>query len=278
MALGRSRTPNAGVWHFRRHLRWALLAMLMLLYAPQVTRRPTSKYTVPASRPEHNAIGVDGAGVYINLLERTDRKSRIEAALEAATLDYRRIDGARVRADPTERACWGNKYCASQVGCQLSHMRALRYAMEEGLSSVMVFEDDFEWLPHVDVGNIKEVFRNVQKEFKDWDVIALSLNVLKSTPTKPALKVHVGNGHTSNVVRIQEAQATHGYIVRGRYIAVIYDAFRSCDVLSAPLTAIDTCWKPLQKKGKWFALSPQVAKQARGFSDIEGVNVSYNIS
>ena len=219
-----------------------------------------------------------GKALYINLAERIDRRESIELQLSSAGFDFERIEAISIRNQNGTDECWGNRYCAGQVGCQLSHMRALQYAMRARMPFVTIFEDDFAWLPHVSPFRIQQTLLHIQEAVPDWDVIAISLNVLQSVPVNRVGPIHVGNNESSVIVRIVEAQATHGYMVKGSYMAHIYDAFKNCDIFSEPLTAIDTCWKPLQTTGKWYGLAPQLGHQAPGYSDIEGKNVHYSIA
>ena len=214
--------------------------------------------------------------LYINLDHRNDRNEQIQAELGRASIKYTRVRAVYVQPQPGEGDCWGNSYCAGQVGCQLSHMRALQYASSKRSDSILIFEDDFQWLPTVDPKYVKHVLTTITRTYNTWDVIALSLNVLQSKPAMPRLVVRTSLTNSSEVVRIVEAQATQGYLIRGEYIPRVYEAFMNCDILSSPLVAIDSCWKPLQKTGNWFALRPQLGTQRKGFSDIEKRNVSYD--
>jgi hypothetical protein len=89
--------------------------------------------------------------------------------------------------------------------------------------------------------------------------------------------VHTSLTHKSKVVRIREAQASSGYFIKASYIPKVYEAFLHCDILSSPLVALDSCWKPLQREGKWYGLIPQLGTQKPGFSDIEGRDVHYTM-
>lgn len=253
----------------KRNRRPVLAFLFFCTFAHQLTHQHL--------RRTSEVKGLLGKVFFINLRERQDRRSAIEKQLAMAALDGERIEAVAIREQVGVDACWGNKYCAGQVGCQISHMRALKHAMLDQLPSVIIFEDDFSWSSHVDIWRIHDILTGVQCAVPDWDVIAISLNILQSTPVPGKRSVRVSSTNESVIVRIIEAQATHGYMVKGSYIANIYRAFKDCDILGQPLTAIDTCWKPLQQTGKWYGLSPQLGYQAPGFSDIEGKRVHYNI-
>lgn len=221
---------------------------------------------------------IDSA-VYINLRERSDRSARIVGVLNAAGITAKRIEAFKFenRPQPGVTECWGNTYCASQIACQLSHLRALKFALLNEVESVAVFEDDFAWSSDVEPTRVLPIVEEIQRTYKSWDVIALSLNILSSVPAHPRRTVELSQSKVARVVRITSAQATHGYLVRRRYIENIYNAFKSCDMLSDPLVAIDSCWKPLQSTGHWYGVIPQLGTQIPGYSDIESKNVTYNI-
>lgn len=215
--------------------------------------------------------------LYINLDRRTDRSARIHRVLNNANIRHERLIAVEVSHQPGVDECWGNAYCAGQIGCQLSHMRGLKYAMWRGLTHIFIFEDDFDWLPSVDPNYVLPAISRVTLNIRDWDLIAISLNLLKYKAVRGGLKVDVSAAKTSEVVKIVEAQATQAYLVRAAYVPKLYEAFRNCDILSDPLVAIDTCWKDLQRTGNWYGFMPQLGKQTSGYSDIENRNVQYDM-
>ena len=77
---------------------------------------------------------------------------------------------------------------------------------------------------------------------------------------------------------IRDAQTTHGYAVRASFLPVLLEAFRGCDVKKGLHIAIDQCWKPLQAQGGWYGFFPQLGTQRPGHSDIENMNVTYDIT
>jgi len=214
--------------------------------------------------------------VYLNLDVRSDRSGRLQEQLTRARIPYERIRAVSISKQPGVEECWGNAYCAAQLGCQLSHMRAFQYALSRDLQSILVFEDDFQWLPTVDPQYVKGILSHVSGTLSDWNIIALSLNILKYDLVA-GMKVHTSLTHKSNVVRIREAQASSGYLIKASYIPKVYEAFLQCDILSSPLVALDSCWKPLQRKGKWYGLIPQLGTQRPGYSNIEGRKVRYTM-
>lgn len=210
--------------------------------------------------------------VYINLPNRLDRRSQVEYELRRAHIAFERIEGVKVRKfDPEAAACWddGDAQCLGQLGCQRSHLKALKWAESHRWKEIAIFEDDFTWLPNVDPAYAHHVLEKIRGHLKDWDVIALGLRLLKTEELDPKVIVSIGPQVKARVVRIVSAATTHAYVVNGAYITQLYNAFSACNVTKNYDTAIDTCWFELQKSGKWYGIKPQMGTQRKGFSDIE---------
>ena len=255
-----------------------LMAFLLVSDSPK-TRR--SKHSV--GHPEVIAGGrnTDRSQIhylYINLDRRVDRKAQVLGQLRAAKLRAERVSAVEPnRTSHVNKTCWdgGGSTCRGQLGCQYSHLKALGRARLEGWGAVAVLEDDFQWAKYVDPLYMSSLIQTVIVAKPDWDIIALSLNIIHQS-VLPSLKLSVSPTMQVSVVRIHEAQTTHGYIVRGSYIDKVISAFKKCDIARNYLIAIDTCWKFLQKTDHWYGFYPQIAIQAPGFSDIESREVNYS--
>lgn len=76
----------------------------------------------------------------INLPEREDRRRQVVKELDK--LGYR-VDGQRIRFVPGQKVAQAAPFpSAGAHGCYLSHLAVLRQALEDGLHSVLVLEDD----------------------------------------------------------------------------------------------------------------------------------------
>tara|TARA_B110000003_G_scaffold274940_1_gene316179 strand:- start:406 stop:1209 length:804 start_codon:yes stop_codon:yes gene_type:complete len=215
--------------------------------------------------------------LYVNRDERADRRRHIVSQLERARIRTKRIPAVEVFHDnEVLETCWdgGSRKCAGQVGCQRSHLKALEFAKRKGWEHVAIFEDDFQWQEYVDVLGVQCAIAKLKALVKDWDVIAISLNIQDSSPVEEH-RVRVGPSTVSRVVKIHSAMATHGYLVRATMLDEIYTAFKLCNVTSDLFIAIDTCWNSLQLKYNWYGLLPQLGTQGDSFSDIESRQVSY---
>jgi GR25 family glycosyltransferase involved in LPS biosynthesis len=220
--------------------------------------------------------------LYINLGHRNDRRSRIEGELRSARISAERIEAVEIDlADPFLKGCWDTNAtakCAGQLGCTLSHIKALEYAAHKNWSHVAIFEDDFQWAEGVEPMRVLQSIGNIQAHKPDWDIIAIALNILEKENVFGRHAVQIGTNLTADLIQISKAQTTGGYIVHSRMYPILIETFRNCDVRSSYITMLDTCWQPIQKLTKWYGLSPQLGTQGPSFSDIEFKDVAYNIT
>lgn len=218
---------------------------------------------------------------YINLSSRPDRRKAIQRQISRLGIPYARVEAVDVRRNQTViQSCWDPSHvplCVGKVGCKMSHVKALSLGEAQGAEVVAIFEDDFEWLPDVDPAEVINIISIFKGKFPEWDVIGLSLNLLKMNDTSPQVLVRTGPRRYSKVVRVLNAQTTHGYLVKSRYLPKLKANFEGCQVNERYDSAIDQCWKTLQKIDEWYAFSPQLGVQTPGFSDIENENVSYDV-
>ena len=69
--------------------------------------------------------------LYINLENRLDRKEHIEKELEILDIPYERFNAIKI---PEFGA----------LGCSLSHIECLKYAINNNLDNILILEDDFQ--------------------------------------------------------------------------------------------------------------------------------------
>jgi hypothetical protein len=188
-----------------------------------------------------------GKTVYINLDKRTDRRAQIEEELTRWGLKAERFSAYEVPV-------------YGLVGCAHSHCEVLRQAMEEGVSSLLVIEDDVRFLGTRSEADAR--IRAALDAHPDYDVLMLDYNIQKCSTA------------TGGVGKIIEASVASMYLVNGHYLPTLYHNFLESYnyLLAAPhmhwVFSCDQYWKRLQSVGKWFYLSPRVGAQRSGYSDI----------
>lgn len=187
---------------------------------------------------------------YINLESRPDRRLSIENELE-------RLD---IKAERYNAVLHQKGY----IGCGLSHIGCLDKALNS--KNVLVLEDDLVWTLNRD--ELDKTLNHFFDTVKDWDVLILSGVVVNSD--------YITNG----ISKALDVQTTTAYLVNGHYIPVLKKNFETAvSNLEAgadkTLNSIDIFWKLLQRKDKWFVMTPLAGIQKDDYSDIEKTNVSY---
>jgi GR25 family glycosyltransferase involved in LPS biosynthesis len=195
--------------------------------------------------------------VYINLDARTDRKMHIEQQLNRVGFN----NFARFKAIKTTNGA---------IGCTMSHLKCLENAREKGLTHLLIFEDDTLFLDPV---LFKKQFNSFLLKHKTgtWDVILLAGNNIEPYRTIDETCIKVGH-----------CQTTTAYLVNGSYFTKLIDNIKEGlhkfmnDQKNATLYAIDKYWLTLQKKDRWYLITPLTVVQKAGYSDIEQKHVNYN--
>jgi GR25 family glycosyltransferase involved in LPS biosynthesis len=195
----------------------------------------------------HLPLGVGGA-FYINLEHRTDKRKEIEE--EMAKME---IPCERFPAIP---------WTPGIVGCNYSHIAVLKEARNRRYESVLIFEDDFQFL--VDKETFWSTITSIETDISgSYDVLMLSYNLRESAPCP----------HSDKLLNVLTAHTTSGYIVHSR----MYDALISVWEEATPkliqtgqhwIYALDQCWTQLQPVSKWYASKMRLGLQRPSFSDI----------
>jgi hypothetical protein len=180
----------------------------------------------------------DGVFV-INLDFRTDRLHDMIVQLSQFNLPFERFSA--IQDSP------------GTVGCGKSHIACLKLAKQRGYKSVLILEDDFQFLVPPDVFFLR------MRQFIDtvpFDVCMLSYND----------KNLVGRQELEEWVRVQAAQDAAGYIVHESF----YDPLIACleqglALLQATghhwLYSNDQVWKTIQPSSRWYAAAPRIGNQ-----------------
>jgi GR25 family glycosyltransferase involved in LPS biosynthesis len=198
-----------------------------------------------------------GGIAYINLAHRSDRKTHILSELkklEPLTTTIHRIDAV------LEPLC-------GHLGCGKSHVKALELAIEKKWSSVLIVEDDLQFMESSDILIAKlEDVSNCP-----WDVLMLGLGHHYIRPSEYP--------HLSKVV---SCTCAHGYIVKREYYTTLLENFKGavakmeqeiiihrdkCIERNEPVTklnycsAIDQSWFSLQARDNFLVFVPELGKQ-----------------
>jgi hypothetical protein len=189
--------------------------------------------------------------LYINLAHRTDRKEHVIHEIHKICRDDSKIH--RIDAIRTEPGA---------LGCGLSHIKALEYAMmHPEWRTVLILEDDFTFHGD-DTTALSTALRTLLIPQMDIGLLSYNHSVLRYEDTSPSIK------------RVLYSQTTSSYCIRSSYVPILLQNMResTMDMLTRGKThenCVDIHWTTLQPHGRWYALFPAIGYQYDNYSDIE---------
>jgi GR25 family glycosyltransferase involved in LPS biosynthesis len=195
---------------------------------------------------------------YINLEHRVDRKDNIEGQMSILGISTTRIEAVY------------NKVGA--IGCGLSHIKALRLALENNKPYSIILEDDFFLFNYEAYGDFSKAFNKI-KTSEQWDVIVM-------TPRGDTIDSS-GDMAINGFKKIHNNQTATGYIIKKAMIPILIENLKAAVAgliknLDPNVYAIDQYWKSLQDKYGFYYYRDMFAGQLPGYSDIEKRQVDYN--
>lgn len=201
--------------------------------------------------------------LYINLKHREDRNKSILTNLKEYNFNMKkvhRINGVL------------HKLCG-HIGCGKSHIKAIKLAIKNDWSNVMILEDDF-----VFDCDKHELFEKLNKvKSIEWDLLMLT----------GAHKI-VDKSEYDFLERVKRCTVTAGYIVRKHYYQTLLSNFEEsvtlmeqelenhinkCNKDNIPVTklhycsAIDQNWRTLQERDIFYLCKPYLGNQNDSYSD-----------
>ena len=185
---------------------------------------------------------------YINLEHRTDRKIHVEAQLNNIGIQADRFNA--VKMDD------------GAIGCSISHLKLLQYAIKNELEHILIVEDDITFLD-------PELFKTQFNKFielhgDNWEVILFAGNNMP-----PYEKTD------ETCIKVSKCQTTTGYLVNGHFIKALEQNVKMglSNLLKRPNErekfAIDKFWFVLQSASRWYLITPPTVVQRQDYSDIE---------
>ena len=201
----------------------------------------------------------------INLDRRTDRWQNVIKEFDKIGLKGKVERVSAVEATP------GIK------GCTLSHYNIIKQAKENKYKSILIFEDDVEFIR---VGEFEATINNALLQLQnlgiDYDMFYLGGNV-KGTQNKKV---------SNNLVKLNNVKTTHAYIVTEKMYNTILNIFDSRGIHKSPSwdgsdsnrLNIDFRYATdLAPYYNVYGVWPMLAKQAAGISDLDGKFHEYKL-
>jgi GR25 family glycosyltransferase involved in LPS biosynthesis len=113
---------------------------------------------------------------WINLERSIDRKNNFENQLEKYNIaNHRRINGIDGKNIDLRNYNIIDNLTKYELGCTLSHLKAIKEAYDNNEKYVLVMEDDcnFEYIEHQKY-SIDELIQMMNKDYPDWDILQLA--------------------------------------------------------------------------------------------------------
>jgi GR25 family glycosyltransferase involved in LPS biosynthesis len=147
------------------------------------------------------------------------------------------------------------------IGCSMSHLRCIQLAKARGWDHVLVCEDDVLF---TNVPLFLTQLTKFMATVPHWDVVLLAGNNV------PPYRVV-----NDACVQVGSCQTTTAYIVRAHYYDALIANYRAGInlLMRSPEQkfhyAIDRYWFELQRRDRWFLITPLSVVQREDYSDIE---------
>lgn len=198
--------------------------------------------------------------VCINLDRRTDRWQCFQEHLADADWPFGRverfsaIDGHQVPTPKWWRAG------AGAWGCHQSHVAVMQRAIQDGVGSLLILEDDIVLID----GFAERVGAFLSMLPQDWDGLMLGGQHLE-----PPEIVAPKRGDTPGLLRVRNGNRTHAYALRGQYLtAACQHLCEYPDHAKRPRQHVDHRLGMLHREFRVYAANPWLIGQSRSMSDI----------
>jgi len=175
----------------------AAAAAAMVPHVPSAAIRSASPLPSAPSAPHARWQGYFDGVFCINLQQATERRAHV----------------GRVDRDP------GN----SERGCFNSHLSVIRYAHEQGLQNVVIFEDDVNVFRPTELDSFNSAMQQVVDFLstdQTWELFYLghiqNLGYLYRTPMRPLPGSSGGCSGSSYIYEVQDALGGHAYVLSRR--------------------------------------------------------------
>lgn len=187
---------------------------------------------------------------YINLDSRVDRRTQFEHEMEVMGYSAERFPA--IQRSP------------GTLGCTQSHLEVLKLARSRNYPSVIIFEDDFQFLVS------REEFDTILHKLPDeYDVAMLSYNLIHGEP------------YNETFGRALDVHTASGYIVHSRFYEQLIDTLQEGLTLFERepyahwLYINDQYWKRLQPNSTWLYSLVRIGKQRESYSDLRQEFIDY---
>lgn len=193
----------------------------------------------------------------INLKARLDRRQHAEAIFQAYNMDVEFIDAVDGKKSPIKPKAPPRNFSqinAGELGCLLSHQMAIDCAIDDGVESVLILEDDVEF---ADIAKIEEYLSVVPRS---WEMLYFGGNHIN--PTTPI---------DNKVAKCNFTVSAHAIGIRASILPTL------SKLMDGHNLPCDIIYGTLQKIYNAYTSRTSLAWQIESFSDINNRVTDYTI-
>lgn len=189
------------------------------------------------------------AAFCINLDRRSDRWEASKKQCELIGIEVERVSAVNGFSEPPASIRPG------EVGCLKSHLKVFEIAVERGLKSFLLLEDDIQFAE-----NFNQRFNKIEPQIPSYEILYLGINPLTGSRYEIS----------PNISRVMNGYAAHCVIFKESCYQDIISA------LKGPLIApVDVHYGTQQVNHTAYVTRPHLAWQRQEFSDINQDYVDY---
>jgi hypothetical protein len=149
------------------------------------------------------------------------------------------------------------------IGCALSHIKCIEYAISNNLKNILILEDDYCFCDNIELFN-SNLFRFIFFNL-DWHGILLSYSLF-GPPVY--LKTNI-----DFIFKFYWSHSAASYILNNK---IYYDMIKSIKDGLQKYNPIDWSWNYNKNDYNFYAIKDTIGFQYDSYSDIENTNVSYD--
>lgn len=180
--------------------------------------------------------------VVINLDRRPDRLAEFDEQAKSIGLKYERHSAFDAQGKVNKY----NQPLPASDGCMKSHSDVINKAHNDGVKSLLVFEDDANF-----VEDFEQKFRDIWKEVPgDWDLFY------------GGLWLHSFQKHTDRLVKPTDSFSAHCYGINGKALPEVFRQIQGKRFIDIELSTLNT-------RLNAYCAKPALVYQRPSYSDLE---------
>lgn len=210
----------------------------------------------------------------IYLINLEERQDRLEKSLinfnNYGINNFEKFNGVKINDNDYTSLLEKDK---SQLGCSLSFYRVINDAYSKNFSSILIFEDDFEFI-HSKEDTDLFLKRSIDNLPFDWDIFYLGANIMYDYTNCPIEKF------SDSLLKLKSAYCCHAISFSKKGISKILEIFPNESTFIEAMGSYKIFDIFLAKyfcfNNSCFICSEMLCSQSPGFSSIENCMTDYS--